>query len=279
MSKLLQISHLSVNLRRTGDAIVKDIGFSLREGESLILLGQSGSGKTMTCHAVMGLLEPRRFAVSGSVLFEGTDLFTCGLRERRQVYGGRIAMIPQNPMTAFDPSMKIGRQMMETLLLHTGLSRKEAGDRLKQAFCVAGLVGPDTVCESYPYMLSGGMLQRVMIAFALMVDAKLIIADEPTTALDVAHRNSIVEEFRKLRTAGAGVLLVTHDFAVAAQFGGNILVMKDGDAIERGTVKSVLENPSHPYTKELLNAARLCGADDKGRRIIHAGSKECVQNI
>lgn len=263
MSKLLAVEHLSIMLKKSQKALVKDIEFSIDSGESLVILGQSGSGKTMTCHAVMGILDTKRFQLEGGILFLGENLLTCGRRERQAIYGGQIAMIPQNPMTAFDPSVRIGRQMMETLLWHTDIKKTEAEVRIEGALKAAGLEDIQRICRSYPYTLSGGMLQRITIAMALMVEAKLIVADEPTTALDVAHRNAIVETFRALREKGTAVLLVTHDFAVAAQMGGELCVMKDGILLERGSVESVLKNPKAAYTRALLEASRLSNSISK----------------
>lgn len=259
MSKLLAVEHLQVTWKKDRKVLVQDVSFSLEKGESLVILGQSGSGKTMTCYSIMGLLDARRFRVEGGVSFAGKNLLTCSGKEKREIYGGTIAMIPQNPMTAFDPSMRIGKQMTQTLALHTGQKKDALQTRVNEALQAAGLDDPERICASYPYTLSGGMLQRVMIAMALMVNAKLIVADEPTTALDVAHRNATVDAFIQLREQGAAVLLVTHDFAVAAQLGGRLLVMKEGIVLERGEVNQVLQHPESEYTKALLKAARLSG--------------------
>ncbi len=259
MSKLLKVDHLRVSLKKDSHVLVRDISFSLGRGESLVILGQSGSGKTMTCHSIMGLLDPKRFEISGGIQFNDTNLLTCSKKECLQIYGGEIAMIPQNPMTALDPSIKIGKQMAETLFSHTSTKKGELAIRLNEALLAAGLNEPERICRSYPYTLSGGMLQRVTIAMALMVHAKLIVADEPTTALDVAHRNATVNSFLKLREQGASILLVTHDFAVAAQLGGKILVMKEGIVLEQGEVEEILRHPKAEYTKALLKTARLSG--------------------
>lgn len=170
-------------------------------------------------------------------------------------------MIPQNPMTAFDPSMRIGRQMEETLALHSNLAKSLLENKVKESLERAGIVEADRVYRSYPHTLSGGMLQRAMIAMALMVDARLIVADEPTTALDVVNRNATVESFLTLREAGTAVLLVTHDFSVATQFGGNLLIMKDSEIVEKGTTADILKRPVHSYTKALLDASRLSKAN------------------
>lgn len=266
MSRLLNVEHLKIGLKKTGEALVRDLSFSIDTGESLVILGQSGSGKTMTCRAVMGLLDRKRFWVEGGLSFNGQELLSLGWRDKGKIYGSAIAMIPQNPMSSLDPSMRIGRQMEETLALHTNLRGSALNKKIDSALNEAGLPDTDIVRKSYPYMLSGGMLQRVTIAMALMVDARLIVADEPTTALDAAHRNGTVDTFIKFREKGVGVLLVTHDFSVAARMGGQILVMKKGNMVEKGEMAGILEHPRSEYTKALLEASRLSG-QIKGRKI------------
>ncbi|MPM17489.1 Oligopeptide transport ATP-binding protein OppD [bioreactor metagenome] len=257
---LFMIKDLSVRLKKTGEPIVRNMSFSIDEGKSLIILGQSGSGKTMTCKTITGVLNRRLFAPSGEVFFMGKELLSMRPQRQREIYGAQIALIPQNPMTALDPSVRMGRQMRETLYIHTGLKGDEAGEKLDRALREAGLEQAENVMRCYPYMLSGGMLQRVLIAMALMVNAKLIIADEPTTALDAEHRSATVDALVRLREQGTAILLVTHDFAVAARIGGNLLIMKDGGAIERGEVSEVLTAPEHPYTMALIEASRLSGS-------------------
>jgi ABC-type dipeptide/oligopeptide/nickel transport system ATPase component len=257
LKELLKVDKLHVEHIKTKNQLVKGVSFSIRPGRSLIVLGQSGCGKTMTCHAMMGLLDAKRFCVSGQIVFDGKELLSMAQKERRRLYGGEIVMIPQNPMTAFNPSLKIGRQMTETLALHADDKPATRKDKIMNALERAGLMEAERVYHSYPHTLSGGMLQRVMIAMALMVNARLIVADEPTTALDVVHRNATVEAFKELRRQGAAILLVTHDFSVAAQLGGALFIMKDSEMIESGTVEDVLKNPQQPYTRALLNAHRL----------------------
>ena len=257
---LLTVNDLSVVLRKTGQLLVQNISLSVHEGKSLVILGQSGSGKTLTCKTVTGILDRRRFKTCGEITYKKQHLLTMPPKQQQEIYGDQIAFIPQNPMTALDPSSRVGKQMEETLWLHTGLKGAEARKILETKLRESGLDRPADVLKSYPHMLSGGMLQRVLIAMALMVDAKLIVADEPTTALDVEHRNATVDTLLRLRKQGTAILLVTHDFAVAIRMGGDLLVMKEGRIIEQGHVTEVLAAPKHPYTLALIEASRLSGA-------------------
>lgn len=229
------------------------------------MLGQSGSGKTMTCKAVMGLLDKTQFLVRGRILYGTHELLTMSTREKRMLYGGEIALIPQNPMTALDPSMKIGNQMAETLCQHSSFSKHNCLPVLRDALRAAGLETADNVLNSFPHTLSGGMLQRVIIAMALMTHAKLIIADEPTTALDVVHRNATVEALSQMRSNGSAILMITHDFSVAAQLGGKLAVMKEGRILESGNVGAILSHPQEDYTKALIEASDLAQSVERGR--------------
>ena len=260
---LLNIDSLSITLKKTGETLLQNISFSLQHGHSLVVLGQSGSGKTLTCKTITGILNRRIFYPCGKVSFDGQELLTIPQKQQRNIYGAQIALIPQNPMTALNPSVQVGRQMLETLRLHTGIKGKEAYQRLEVALKEAGLNHAGEIMKSYPHTLSGGMLQRVLIAMALMVDAKLIVADEPTTALDVENRNATVDNMRRMRERGAAILLVTHDFTVASRMGGGVLVMKDGQMVEQGDIHEVLTAPKHPYTRELIEASRLSSIDAK----------------
>ena len=255
--KLLQVEHLSIALKNPYQDLVKDISFSLEEAGAVILLGQSGSGKTMTCRAILGLLNSSAFQVNGEIFFDNRSLLQLKEKERALYYGSQIAFVPQNPMTALDPSRKIGVQMAEFLRLHQSVSKKDMLCLCEQAIIQAGLTDTKRVLNSRPYQLSGGMLQRVLIALAIAGKARLVIADEPTTALDAVHRDQAVEQFLKLREQGCAILIVTHDFDVARQMGGHVLIMKEGQMVEQGCAKEVLQNPKAGYTKELIEAIHL----------------------
>lgn len=269
---LLEVEELAIALTRSNEQKVCDLNFSLDAGKSLIFLGESGCGKSLTCKAITGGLEKKEFRVSGSIRFGGENLLALSEKRLCGIYGNEIALIMQNPMTAFNPSARIGSQMMRSIRLHTGEHRKTAFARCETSLREAGLDDPVRVMRAYPFMLSGGMLQRAMIALALALRARLIVADEPTTALDVAHQREAIDALRRLRDNGAAVLLVTHDFAVAKRLGGEMMVMKDGRMVERGTVEKVLWDPKAAYTRALVAASRLHSAQDGGWEDARSGS-------
>lgn len=253
---LLEIKKLSVRVKSSGLKAVDGIDLSVNAGEPLLILGQSGSGKTMICRALFGLTDRYDFDVSGQIVFEGEDILSADAKKRRKLYGSDIALIPQNPMTAFDPSCKIGNQLAETYRLHNKSSAKAARNAVLEAMQRAGLEHCKAVWSSYPYMLSGGMLQRAAVAAAIMNRPRLIIADEPTTALDAEHRIAVTDMLKSL-CGSAAVIMVTHDFAVAGRFGGHAYVMKNGVFVEQGDIEKIISAPENEYTKELLDAALL----------------------
>ena len=254
---LLEVERLTVVYKETKKTLVRNISFPLNPGEVLTILGQSGSGKTMTCRAILGILSRRAFQIQGKICFDGTDLLALKEKDRSRFYGSQIAFIPQNPMTALDPSRKIGRQMVEFLRLHRPMAKRDALSLCQQALAETGLPDTKRVLVSLPGELSGGMLQRVLIALAIAGNARLIIADEPTTALDAIHRGQAVEQLLHLRERGCALLLVTHDFDVVRHGKGRVLILKDGCVVEQGGSEEILQNPRHPYTKALLDAAHL----------------------
>ena len=258
MSKeLLRVEHLTISLKNQKQMLVKDISFALEEAGAITLLGQSGSGKTMTCRAILGLLNSSTFQVNGEILFENRSLLQLKEKERALYYGNKIAFVPQNPMTALDPSRKIGTQMSEFLRIHQDLNKKDALSLYEQSMVRAGLTDTKRILISRPHQLSGGMLQRCLIALAIAGNAKLVIADDPTTALDAIHRDKAIEQFLYLQEQGCALLIVTHDFDVARHIGGHVLIMKEGQTVEQGNAKEVLRNPEAGYTRELIEAIHL----------------------
>ena len=254
---ILCVESLTIRSKASKEVLVNNLEFRLEPSKSLTLLGQSGSGKTMTCRAILGLLNRQIFSTTGSIVFDGTDLSRLKEKDRKQVYGSQIAFVPQNPMTALDPSRKVGHQMTAFLRGHQSLKKDDALELYASALIEAGLKEPDRILASLPGQLSGGMLQRALIALAIASKSKLVIADEPTTALDAIHRDQAVEQLCYLQKRGCAVLLITHDFNVARQMSGDILILKEGHAVEGGPIQNILSSPKADYTKELIAAVHL----------------------
>jgi peptide/nickel transport system ATP-binding protein len=251
---LLEIDDLKVSIAVPGGAlpILRGVSFSLDVGQTLGIVGESGSGKTMSSLALMGLL-PADAKATGRILFEGEDMLALGEASMQKMRGDRVAMIFQEPMTALNPLHAIGRQVGEPLRLHRGLSAHAAW---AQAVTLLERVGlPGAKARAYPHQLSGGQRQRAMIAMALACGPRLIIADEPTTALDVTVQAQILDLLAELRAQSAmAMILVSHDLAVISQNCERLLVMYGGMALEGGDARDVLERPAHPYTRALLDA-------------------------
>ncbi len=257
MSELLKVSGLCIGLNDSEQPLVEDVGFTLRKSSALALVGESGSGKTLTCKAILQLLNTKTFHISGSALYRGTELLSMKEKDIRALCGYRISMIVQNPMSAFDPTVKIGSQIVETIRVHKNITKKEAFVAGCNALEKINLPRCSQLMNSYPHTLSGGMLQRIVIALALILEPEIIIADEATTALDVKNQNDVLDEIEKMKKNGISVLLVTHDFGVAAKLADDVIVMKEGKIIESGTVHDIFASPQHPYTWELLKASLL----------------------
>ncbi|WP_439577050.1 dipeptide ABC transporter ATP-binding protein [Elioraea sp.] len=256
--RLLAIRDLSVRLPRGADrshALI-DVSLDLDPNEILCVVGESGSGKSLTAAAVMGLLPgPQVFAEAGSITFEGRDLLTLSEAEMRRIRGARIGMIFQEPMTALNPLMPIGRQIEEVLEEHTALPRAERQARAIALLDEVRLPDPALVARAYPHEISGGQRQRAMIAMAVALNPRLLIADEPTTALDVTTQKRILGLIRALqRSHGTGVLFITHDFGVVAEIADRVAVMQHGRIVEQGAADQILNRPNHPYTQALISA-------------------------
>ena len=256
MTNLLELHDVSILFKNPLLSVVKDVNISVQSGQITVLLGESGSGKTMLTKAICGILNRKNMELMGSCHFEGTELFTKAEKERR-IIAPKISLIMQNPMTAFNPSVKIGKQMAEGLMYHSRATKKEAEESVLHTLQLLNLPRPTHILNSYPDKLSGGMLQRVMIANAIISRSKLLIADEPTTALDVISQDLVLDEFSRLREMGLGILLVTHDFYVAKRIADRIAVMYQGKIIEENTAEEVFSSPKHEYTKALLRESKL----------------------
>ena len=247
---LLEVRNLSVAFG--GRTVVREVDYTLRRGRTLGIVGESGSGKSVSSLALMGLL-PKHATVTGSALLEGQELLTLDEEGFRAVRGNRIAMIFQEPMTSLNPVRKCGEQVTEMLLMHEKVSRKEARQRALALFDEVMLPRPEKIFDSYPHEISGGQKQRVMIAMALMCNPDVLIADEPTTALDVTVQAAILRLLRQLQEKhNIGIIFITHDLGVIAQVADDIAVMYRGDIVERGPARQVLYTPQHPYTRGLL---------------------------
>ncbi len=265
---LLEISDLTIDLPSQAVAlrVVHDVSFSLEAGESLGVVGESGSGKTMTALALMGLL-PDGAVVSGAIRFEGQDLARLGEAEMQKVRGDRIAMIFQEPMSALNPLHRIGAQVGEPLVLHRGMTKAAAWAEAVRMLDRVRLRDPERIARAYPFALSGGERQRAMIAMALSCGPRVIIADEPTTALDVTVQAKILDLLASLSVqSNMAMLLVSHDLAVIARHCRRVLVMYGGALMESGPVDAVLRRARHPYTRALLEARPRPGAP-RGERL------------
>jgi oligopeptide/dipeptide ABC transporter ATP-binding protein len=240
--------------------LVEDVSFDLHRGRSLALIGESGCGKSLTSMAILGLLPPHLPVRAGSVRFDGVDLLDCGERDLRRVRGGPVGIVFQEPMSSLNPTMTVGDQIAEARRIHLGERRATA---LREAVALLDRVGIPNAGQrirSYPHELSGGMQQRVMIAAAIACDPKLVIADEPTTALDVTIQAEILELLRDLRRdLDLAVLLVTHDLGVVADFCDDVVVMYAGHVVERTSVRGLFYEPRHPYSSALLAAVPQAG--------------------
>ncbi len=246
---------------------VDGVSFSIQRGQTIGLVGESGCGKSVTALSIMRLLDiPPAEIASGEILFEGRDLLALSEEEMRHVRGNDIAMIFQEPMTSLNPVYTVGDQIAEAVILHQGLSKKEAWDKAIEALRAVGINNPERRVKQYPHELSGGMRQRVMIAMALSCDPKLLIADEPTTALDVTIQAQILELIKDVQDrTGTALMLITHDLGVVAETVHDVLVMYAGRIVETGTVEDVLLAPKHPYTEGLLRSIPSRGM--KGQRL------------
>jgi peptide/nickel transport system ATP-binding protein len=239
---------------------VDGVDFVLRRGETLGIVGESGSGKSVTSLSIMRLVSPPGRIVAGKIIFDGNDLLTLEPEEMRKLRGDRIAMIFQQPTTALNPVFRIGDQIIETLEIHQGLKGEEAQKRCVELLSMVGLPDPQRRMRQYPHELSGGQCQRVMIAMALACNPELLIADEPTTALDVTIQAQILDLMRELREKiETAIMLITHDMGVIAEMADSVVVMYAGQVVEYADVQSLFSDPKHPYTRGLLNSMPVLG--------------------
>lgn len=254
---LLVVDNLTLTLTSGSreKTLVRDLSFSLPEQQILGLIGESGSGKSMTCLAIMGLLPGAVRIKKGDIRFQGTPLTALSPGRFRAIRGRSLAMILQNPMSCFDGVFTIRHHFKETLLAHERVPKKDLKGRMLDALSTVGFEHPADILDLYPFQMSGGMLQRVMVALALLMDARLLIADEPTTDLDVVAQAKILSLLESVRDSfGMSILLVTHDLGVIARLCDHVAVMRRGEIVDRGTVSTLFQEQRHDYTRALMDA-------------------------
>jgi peptide/nickel transport system ATP-binding protein len=264
---LLEVEHLQTHFR-TPDGVnraVDGVSFHVDEGETLAIVGESGCGKSVTANSILRLIPEPPGRIAGSIRFQGTDLLELSDRAMRDIRGNDISMIFQEPMTSLNPVLTVGRQLGETLRLHQGLDKRAAEARAVEMLALVGIPEPRRRVREYPHQMSGGMRQRVMIAMALACTPKLLIADEPTTALDVTIQAQILELMADLkRKVGAAIVLITHDLGVVAEVAERVMVMYAGRKVEEAPVGKLFRSPRHPYTQGLLGAVPKLGSSLDG---------------
>jgi peptide/nickel transport system ATP-binding protein len=261
---LLDVRELRTSFR-TDDGVVKavdGVSFSVEKGKTLGIVGESGCGKSVTCLTIMGLNNPRNTMSSGEALFKGENLIGMGGSRLRRVRGDQMAMIFQDPMTSLNPVHTIGKQLVEAVMLHNDISTKDAKARAVESLKEVGIPRADRRIDDYPHQFSGGMRQRVMIAMAMINDPELLVADEPTTALDVTTQAQILALMAKLQEDhDTAIVMITHDLGVVAEISDDVVVMYAGKVIEEGSVSSIFNQPQHPYTWGLLGSLPRLNAD------------------
>lgn len=269
MSAILKVENLNVTLRhrRVSKKLVEDVSFDVHPGECLGILGESGSGKSMTVKSVLGLLD-KNFQVSGSAIFDGQDLLKETKEELRRLRGSRITMVLQNPMTCFDPLYRIGNQMAETFATHTSWNVQEIRSRCLEILDQLRIRNGEEVLEKYPHQLSGGMLQRIMIGIAMALQPELLIADEPTTAIDAITQYEILEEFIRIKKQkNTAMLFITHDLGAISKVADRILVMNSGHVVDSGSFDHILKHADDPYTRMLVE--KRSAVMRRYRQILH----------
>ncbi len=268
---LMEMKGLKTYFKVRGGVVkaVDDVSLNLKPGQTLGLVGESGCGKSVTASTIMGLIpSPPGEVAGGEIIFEGRDLLKLPESKMKKIRGNKISMIFQEPMTSLNPVFTVGDQVGEVLRLHRRLSRKETRDQVVEAFKMVGIPAPESRIKDYPHQMSGGMRQRVMIAMALACRPRLMIADEPTTALDVTIQAQIIDLMNKLKEEiGAAILFITHDLGVIAEISQHVAVMYAGKVMEYTDVNRMFAEPKHPYTVGLLSSIPVMGRTHPGNRL------------
>ena len=268
MNKLLEVKNLSTNFHIGVGTVqaVRNVSFHLNAGESLGIVGESGSGKSVTAYSIMQILAPTGKIVGGSILLDGQELVGSGEKVMRTVRGNKVSIIFQDPMTSLNPTYTIGHQLEEAILLHTNRNKQQAKARALEMLQLVNVNEPEKRLKQYPHELSGGMRQRVMIAMALACEPDILIADEPTTALDVTIQAQILELMKSLQKEfNMAIIMITHDLGVVAQMCDEVIVMYAGSICEQGTADEIFYNPQHEYTKGLMSS--IPTVDDEKRKL------------
>ncbi len=277
MGKLLEVDNLKTYFF-TDDGVVKAVDgvkFSVDEGETIGIVGESGCGKSITSMSILQLIDYPGETVEGTINFQGRDLLKVSDKEMRNIRGNDISMIFQEPMTSLNPVFKIGHQISEVLILHQKMTKSQARERAIEMIKMVGIPRPEKIVDEYPHQLSGGMRQRIMIAMALACQPKLLIADEPTTALDVTIQAQILDLMNGLKTRlNTAIMLITHDLAVVAEMADHVVVMYSGKIVEDAPVNELFKNPRHPYTIGLMGS--MPSLVDEGEKL--ANIKGAVPN-
>ena len=265
MGKVLEVKDLVTTFRidKKEYEVLRGVSFDLNENETLCMVGESGCGKSVTTLSVMGLLPNNGRVVSGSIKLNGQELTTMSPKELNALRGKQMGMIFQEPMTALNPLLTIGRQMTESLMLHRGMSKKEAMATAVSYLEKVGIANPEERLKQFPFQLSGGLRQRIMIAMVMAVQPSLLIADEPTTALDVTIQKQVLVLLNKLKKdVSTGVLFITHDLSVVADIADRVIVLYSGRKVEEGSIEQIFAKPQHPYTIGLMNAVPNVDLDE-----------------
>ncbi|BBI31238.1 ABC transporter ATP-binding protein [Cohnella abietis] len=282
MQPILELQHVQVTFRTEKDEVapVEDVDFSLHKGETIAIVGESGSGKSVTTLSIMGLLGKYGKVKRGQILFDGLDITKLSNKELNRIRGNEIAMIFQEPMSALNPVFTIGYQLVEQIRKHKKLGRNEARSEAEQMLRKVGIARSESVMREYPYALSGGMLQRVMIAMAMSCKPRVLIADEPTTALDVTIQAQILRLMKQLKQElDTSILLITHDMNVVAEMADRVIVMYAGEIVEEADVFQLFDNHRHPYTKGLLECIPHIGAGPHTRLASIPGTVPMPQHM
>jgi dipeptide transport system ATP-binding protein len=273
---LLEINDLAVSFSTQGGEVqaVRGVSFAVAPGETVAIVGESGCGKSVTAQSIMRLIpEPPGRIKHGSIHLNGKDLATLSDKQMRSVRGKQIGMIFQDPMTSLNPTLTVGDQLTEGILTHEKISKSEAEKKAVELLDLVGIANPQERLKLYPHQFSGGMRQRIMIAMALMCKPSLLIADEPTTALDVTIQAQIIDLFKEIqKKTGVAIIIITHDLGVVAQIADRINVMYAGEIVESGTVKEIFYKPQHPYTRGLLTSVPRLDGDRSQPLIPIAGT-------